>query len=364
MSRRDKGSGSIRKRSDGTWEGRVELEPGPSGQRRRRSVYGKTKGEVQQKIKALLADQEQGVNLAAPRQTVAQFLAYWLQEVVERSTRSKTSQSYEQVVRCYHVPHIGHIQLDKLTPGHVQRMINTLSDTDLSARTVRYALTVLRIALNVAVRQGYVARNVAQFVEPPSAPRFQGKVLSLDQAHALLAQVEGHRFAALYHVAVLRGLRQGELLALRWSDIDWDAGTLRVAQSKSDAGRRTVPLGAALVEKLREHWHWQQEERRIQGLHWHEHGLVFPSNVGTPIVPRNLVRHFKKTLRAAGLPDVRFHDLRHTCATLLAAQGTPPAVAMRILGHSQIAVTMEIYTHAQLEDLRAALDRLDSALGA
>jgi integrase len=364
MKRRDKGAGTLRKRPDGTWEGRVELEPGPNGQRRRRSVYGKTKGEVQQKIRALLSDQEQGVNLAAPRQTVAQFLAYWLEEVVERSTRPKTFQSYEQVVRCYHVPHIGHIQLDKLTPGHVQRMINTLSDTDLSARTVRYALTVLRIALNVAVRQGYIARNVAQVVEPPSVTRFQGQALTPDQAHTLLAHVEGHRLSVLYHVAVFCGLRRGELLTLRWSDIDFDAGTMRVAESKSDAGRRTIPLGPRLIERLREHWRWQQEERRIQGMRWREHGLVFPSNVGTPLSARNLFRHFKDTLRAAGLPDVRFHDLRHTCATLLASAGTPPAVAMRILGHSQIAMTMEVYTHAQLDDMRAALARLDDALGA
>jgi integrase len=134
------------------------------------------------------------------------------------------------------VPHIGHIQLDKLTPGHVQRMINTLSDSDLSPRTARYALTVLRIALNVAVRQGYIARNVAKLVEPPSVQRFQGQALTPDQAHKLLAQLEGHRLVALYHLAVFRGLRRGELVALCWADIDFDAGTMRVAESKSDAG--------------------------------------------------------------------------------------------------------------------------------
>jgi integrase len=356
---RDKGNGTLRKRADGTWEGRVELEPGPNGQRRRKSVYGKTKSEVQQKIKALLAEQEQGVNLAAPRQTMAQFLAYWLENHVARNAKPKTYRSYEQVVRLYLVPHIGHVQLDKLTPGHVQRMVNDLGDTDLAPRTVRYTLTVLGTALTVAVKQGIIGRNVARLVDAPSVPRFEGQALTPDQAETLLAQVEGHRLAALYHVAVFRGLRQGELLSLRWSDVDLKAGTLRVADSKTDAGRRTIPLGAALVQRLEDHWRWQQEERRIQGVNWREHSLVFPSSVGTPIGARNLVRHFKDTLAAAGLPDVRFHDLRHTCATLLAAQGTPPAVAMRILGHSQIAVTMEIYTHAQLDDMRAALDRLD-----
>jgi integrase len=237
------------------------------------------------------------------------------------------------------------------------------------------ALQLLRLDLGIAHR---IDRQHLYFAPQPQRAQ-QGAADRLGQVGLLLrrpvarqrpvpqlidAQVEGHRLEALYHLALSLGLRRGELLALRWSDIDWDAGTLRVAQSKSDAGRRTVPLGAALVERLREHWRWQQEERRIQGMRWREHGLVFPSNVGTPIVPRNLLRHFKDALSAAGLPDVRLHDLRHTCATLLAAQGTPPALAMRILGHSQIAVTMEVYTHAQLDDMRAALDRLATKLGA
>jgi len=357
MKRRDKGNGTLRKRDDGTWEGRIDLGSDPNGKRRRTSVYGKTKGEVQQKIKALLAQQEQGVNLAAPRQTVAQFLAYWFEHHITRTAKPSTHRSYEQVMRLYLVPHIGHIQLDKLTPGHVQQMLNALGDTDLSARTVQYALTVLQGALKVAVRQGYVARNVAQFVDPPSVPRFQGQALSPDQAHTLLAQVEGHRLAALYHVAVLRGLRQGELLALRWSDIDWDAGTLRVAESKSNAGRRTIPLGSALVERLREHWRWQQEERHIQGMCWREHGLVFPSTVGTPLSARNLVRHFKETLRAAGLPDVRFHDLRHTALTRLAENGAPPAVVQAIAGHTTPGLALQVYTHTDLDALRAAFAR-------
>jgi integrase len=247
---------------------------------------------------------------------MAQFLAYWLEHHVTRTAKPKTYRSYEQVVRLYLVPHIGHVQLDKLTPGHLQRMVNDLGDTDLAPRTVRYTLTVLGTALTVAVKQGIVGRNVARLVDAPSVPRFEGQALTPDQAETLLAQVEGHRLAALYHVAVFRGLRQGELLSLRWSDVDLKAGTLRVADSKTDAGRRTIPLGAALVQRLEDHWRWQQEERRIQGVNWREHSLVFPSSVGTPI-------------------------------------------GARILGHSQIAVTMEISTHAQLDDMRAALDRLD-----
>jgi integrase len=363
MKRRDKGAGTLRKRPDGTWEGRVELEPGPNGQRRRRSVYGKTKGEVQQKIKALLAQQEQGVNLAAPRQTVAQFLAEWLAEVVQRKNKPSTHESYSYVVHHHLVPHIGHVQLDALTAAHVRRMVNALSDTELSARTVRYALTVLRIALNRAMKDGRVARNVAQLVDSPAPEPFEGTALTPEQARLLLQQVEGHRLSALYWLAVYRGLRRGELIALRWSDIDLDAGTLRVAESKTKAGRRTIPLSEHLIERLRRHWEWQQEERRFMGTRWREHGRVFPSTVGTPLNGRNVLTHFKAALQAAGLPDVRFHDLRHTCTSILLSEGVPPSVAMRILGHSQMSMTMEVYAHAHLDDMRAGLSRLDTAIG-
>lgn len=364
MKRRDKGTGNIRKRRKGGWEGRITLEPGPDGKQRRKSVYGKTKADVQQKIKALLADQDQGVDLAAPRQTVAQFMTYWLEEIVKRHRRHSTYDNYEQKCRLYIVPHIGHVYLDKLTSAHIQKMVNALSDTHLSPRTVYHALAVLRNALSAAVRQGYIARNVAQLVDTPSVPEFQGRVLTLDQVHTLLAHVETHRLAALYHIAAFRGLRQGELLNLTWADIDFEAKTLRVAQSKSKAGCRTIPLGSRLVERLRDHRRWQQEERRIKGPHWQEHGLVFPSEVGTRLNRHNLNRHLKNVLADAGLPDIGFHDLRRTCVTLLLVEGIPEVIVMRIMGHSQIATTMDIYARAQLDHMRKALDPVDASLGA
>ncbi|NJO84059.1 MAG: tyrosine-type recombinase/integrase [Blastochloris sp.] len=151
------------------------------------------------------------------------------------------------VVRCYIAPAIGHIRLDKLTPAHVQQMVNTLSDSALAPRTVRYALTVLRIVLGLALKQGYVSRNVAQLVDGPRVPRYEGTALTAGQARGLLATVEGHRVAALYHLALFCGLRRGELLALRWGDIDLGAGTLRVRASKTESGKRTIPLLPHLV---------------------------------------------------------------------------------------------------------------------
>jgi integrase len=364
MKRRDKGAGTLYQRSDGTWAGQVELPPGPNGKRRRKSVYGKTKAEVQAKIKAALAEAEQGRDLGAPRKTLAQFLAYWLEEVIKPHRRASTYRMYEQIVRCYITPHLGHHQLDRLTPAQVQQWLNTLQAGDLAPRTIHHALSKLRQALTLATRQGYISRNVAQLVDAPRVPTYQGQSFTVPQAKAFLAATHGHRLAPLYHLALYRGLREGELLALRWADVNLDAGTLRVADAKTPAGERTIPLGADLVRMLREHWAWLQEERLFEGVNWKEHGLVFPTGVGTPMSARNLVRHFKSVLKKAGLPDIRFHDLRHSCATLLAAEGTPPAVAMKILGHSQVSTTLEIYTHADLTAMQEWLTRLDDSLRA
>lgn len=326
MKRRDRGSGGIHKRADGTWEGRVELEPGPNGARRRKSVYGKTKAECQQKIKALLQQQEQGMNIDTPRQTVKQFLAYWLEETVKRRRKHNTYLFYEQKTRLYIIPAIGHIHLDKLTPAHVQKMVNDLHDTGLSAQTVLHTLRTLRTALNVAFRQGYIIRNVAQLVDMPTVEKFHASPLSAEQARRLLQQVETDRLKALYYVALFTGMREGELLDLRWADVDLNSAParIRIKRGKTDSAERTIPLLPRLVVILREHWSWLQEERRLMGVRWKEHGYVFPSIVGTRLGTSSLFKHFKRTLNTAGLPDVRFHDLRHSCASLLAAENVPP----------------------------------------
>jgi integrase len=180
--------------------------------------------------------------------------------------------------------------------------------------------------------------------------------LTQAQAAALLEAVEGHRLEALYHLALALGLRRGELVDLRWADIDLDGATLTVQGGKTAAARRTLPLSAALVERLREHWRRQQAERAALPLTWQEHGRVFASEVGTPLNGRNLYRHFKQLAQRAGLAeDIHFHDLRHTALTRLAERGTPPAVVQAIAGHTTPTLALQVYTHAELDALRAAI---------
>lgn len=242
----------------------------------------------------------------------------------------------------------------------------------LSPRTVQYVRAVLRKALNQALKWGRVPRNVALLVDPPTATKPQIKPLTPEQGRKLLDAARGHRLEALYRVALSLGLRQGEALGLRWEDVDLDAGTLRVAMAlqrrkgvkelvmpKTEQSRRTLPLPAVLVAALRAHRTRQLEERLAVGPMWREHGMVFPSTVGTPLEPRNVTRHFKALLERAGLPNVRFHDLRHSCATLLVAQGVHPRLVMEVLGHSQIHLTMNTYAHVLPEAQREALALMD-----
>lgn len=250
----------------------------------------------------------------------------------------------------YVKPDLGQIQLEKLTPQHVQHFMNVRLASGLSARTVQYARAVLRCALGQALKWGLVARNVATLVDPPRHKQHEIVPLTLDEIKGFLRAISGHRFEAVFYVAIALGLREGEVLGLRWQDVDLKAATLKVNTSlqriegklqlvepKTARSRRTLPLPENVITMLRAHRVRQLEAQILAGSQWQEFGLVFTSNIGTPLIARNVVRDFHKILRKAGLPHHRFYDLRHSCASLLLAQGIGMRTIMEILGHSQIA---------------------------
>lgn len=328
-------------------------------------------------VEVLQVQRQQGVNLALGRQTMAQFLDRWLSDVVASRARVTTHRTYANVIRLRIAPFIGQIQLTRLTAQHVQNMLRALDLSGLSPVTVQRTRDVLRNALNQAVKWDLVPRNVAMLVDPPKVEPRQIRVLSSSEAQRFLAAVQGDRLEALYRVALALGLRQGEALGLRWQDIDLDAGTLRVVMSavrpggggkvimarpKTAKSQRTLPLAPSLITALRQHRVGQAEERLLAGSRWQDHGLVFPSKVGTPLHATNVVHAFHALLEEAGLPRLRFHDLRHSCAPLLAAQGVPARVAMEILGHSNIQTTLNLYTHVLDESKRHAVTLLDALL--
>jgi integrase len=338
-------------------------------------LYGKTRREVQQKLVMALRDLQQGVLPTDDRLTTSQFLDRWLVDVAQPTVRPRTFASYSQTVTLHLKPSLGRTPVSKLRPDQVQTFLNAKLASGLSPRSVGIIHAVLRQALNQALRWGIVHRNVATLVTPPSVPRARIQPLDPQQARLFLDAVQGDRLDALYSVAVALGLRLGEILGLRWSDVDLETGTIRVAQAlqrvggrltfvepKSERSRRTIPMPPLVARALRAHRSRQLEERLAGGPAWNEFDLVFTTTVGTPLDARNVTRRFQSALELAGLPRLRFHDLRHTCATLLLAEGVPARVVMETLGHSQISLTMNTYAHVLPPLQRQAAERMEALL--
>ena len=373
--RRGRNEGSVFQRADGRWCAQLDLG-WRGGRRARKYIYGDTAAEVQRALLKARADHSQGLPVAPGRQTVEQFLRDWLENSVKPSVRPTTYRSYEQTVRNHLIPELGRLPLSKLEPQNVRVMLNRrLADGGLSARSVAYLRVVLRAALNQARKWNLVARNVAEVVDPPRCERFRIEPLTPDQASTLLETAKGDRLEALYAVAMACGLRMGEILGLRWQDIDLEHGRMTVSQAlhrqkgrglilaetKTDRSRRTIGLPAPLVTALRVHRVRQLQERLAAGAQWREQSFVFASRVGTALEPRNLHRAFKRMLKRAGLPDIRFHDLRHSAASLMLAQGVPLRVVMEVLGHSSISLTANTYSHVMpslVEDATAKVANL------
>jgi integrase len=251
-------------------------------------------------------------------------------------------------------------------------------ESGLSARTVQYCHAVLRSALSKAEKDGLVSRNVAKLAEPPSKES-PGKVepLTAEEARKLLVAVKGHRLEALYSVALAVGLRRGEALGLEWSAVDLENGTVSITQTvkrikakglliersgKTQKSLRTIPLPLFAIRVLAEHKALLAKERSFAGELWKEHGLVFSTKTGTTIEPRNLVRHFHATLALVKVDRCRFHDLRHTAASLLIAQGATLHEVKEILGHTQIRLTADLYGHAYMAAKREVVSRMDAVL--
>jgi integrase len=377
MSPRSRGEGSIYKRTDGRWAGATYVH-NRTGGRQRRQVYGKSKEEVAAKLAELRVMTANGIPAAAVKWTVRTYGDHWLTHVAAPSVKPSTLSNYQWVLTSHVYPVVGSVRLTALAPMHVRQMLLAVLEKGSSPRTAQLSKAVLRAMLAEAMRDQLVQRNVAMLVRGPRVERQEVQPWSAAEATAFLASVRDHRLAALFTVGVALGLRKGELLALRWTDVDLEDGSLRVSRTvqrrgsgigliegspKSARSRRTVPLPAVCLEALQRHRVQQARDRLAAGDGWTDCGLVFASARGTVIEPRNLNRLFDELSAQAGLRRLRFHDLRHTCASLLLAQGVQPRVVMEILGHSQLSITTDLYSHVMPTALRGAADLLDQALG-
>jgi integrase len=371
VANRGQGEGSIYRRADGRWCAAVRLEGGG-----RRVFYGRTRREAADKLHTAMEARLRGANLATAGLTTAIFLERWLRESVAPKVRPKTYDGYESLVRLHIVPVVGQIPLEKLGPQEVQTLLNRKVVEGLAPKTVLYMRGVLRTALNRAVRWGLVTRNAAALTDPPRYTPREVRYLQLDEIRLLLDIIKGDRLEALFIAAIALGMRQGELLGSRWSDVDLDAarwhvrrqlqrraGIVTYTEPKTARGRRTLDVPASLVAALRSHRARQLEERLVAGNQWRDADLVFSTPRGGPLIGTQVTKHLQQLAKTAKIRGLRFHDLRHTCATLLLAQQVPARVVMELLGHSQISLTMNLYSHVIPALRKEAAERMEVALG-
>lgn len=376
MARRGHNEGSIYKRSDGRWVASLTLGDG-SG--KRREFYGKTRQEVARRLAAAKRDLDAGIPLGDESQTVGKYLDSWLTAVRPPRVDERTWMGYEQHVRNHLGPGLGAVRLSRLTAQAVQEFYGEKLQGGLASTTVHHIHATLHAALEAAVRLGVVGRNVTDYVDAPPVRTKEMRPLSRDESRALLAASTSHRLEAFFVLALATGMREGELMALTWANVDAEASVVRVRQSvqrpkgggwrfkvpKTKRSRRQIAVSDEVMAALHAHRSRQLQERLLVGPAWTDLDLVFPSMVGTPLSPRTLLyRTFRPLLVKAGIADpagVRIHDLRHTAATLALGGRVNPKVVSEMLGHASVAITLDLYSHVvpdMQQDAAAVMGRL------
>lgn len=372
--RRGSGEGSIYQRKDGRWAASISL-----GGLKRKTIYAKTRREVQDLLHKALHEQKQGLLVTGPRQPLKQYLKQWLEEIHKASIRPRTYERYEEIIRLHLVPTLGYVPIQKLSPQQVQALLARKLTEGFAPKTVSCIYGVLHTALKDAVRWELVGRNVCDLVTAPRKVDHEIQPLTPRQIRLFLEAVKGHRFEALFTLALATGMRQGELLGLKWQDIDLAGNTLQVrriqsrvprllgkgyveAETKTRKSRRSILIAGFALDALKAHQLRQQELRARVGDRWQARDLVFCTRRGTPLNPSHIRDALREVLEQAHLPLIRFHDLRHSTATFLLSLKVQPKVVQEILGHSQISMTMDIYSHVLPTMQKEAMDQLSKAL--
>lgn len=395
--RRTPGEDSIYQRaSDDRWMAEIRLgfkpngrphikylsEPGfPNDTRPNRKRNTEARNRLLQRMDEARHQLRQGLPAQDDALTVSRYLAQWLEARVKPSKRETTYEGYESAIRVHIIPALGRKYLTKLTPLDVQQMLTRVVEGGGSPTTAKNVRGVLRKALNDAIKDGLLIRNVVTLTEMPRQIVYQAKPLTMDEIPRFMTIIRGHRLAALWTTLVTLGLRAGEAYGLRWRDVDLDTGdlTIRVqmqrtgtppvakfVEPKTHRSRRALPIPDNVRNALLEHHRRQEREQIVAGDRWKGaewDDLVFSTTIGTPLDPSNVLKQFRELLDVAGIdPKLRVHDLRHTAGSMLARLGVAPRDAQAILGHASITTTLSVYTHASSEDVRAAMARYGIAL--
>lgn len=360
--RRANREGSIFKEgSSDFWCAEITL---PNGKRRRK------RSKKQKVVKDWLLEQRtalrSGLLLPDEKVSFGNYLDRFLADVAAPTLKPKTVDSYRWLINLHIKPNLGKIALTKLRPDHLQSLYAKKLDEGLSKRTVQHMHAVIRRSLNQALKWGLIYRNPATLVTAPTPDKRTPSTLTEAQARLFLASVEAHRWYPIYVLAITTGMRQGEILGVHWEDVDLEQGTLSIqhtiqnlrgriiqGEPKTSGSRRKIALPEYTKAVLRQH---QDKTAETEGL-------LFTTSSGRPVSPRNVIRHFHRALEKAGLPRMRFHDLRHTAATLLLKEKVHPKVVQEMLGHSTITLTLDTYSHILPDIQQEAADKMDKLFG-
>ena len=394
--------------ADGRWAAELTSGYDGRGRQQRPRVYGRTQTDALAKLSELKTRLAQGLPPKPERQTVAQFLNTWLDTVCPTNAGEKTQRTYRDLAEDHIIPALGRIELSKLGPQHVQQFIKDMLKKSkpprrknknaegsvesqamvppappvcYSTSTVKHCRDALRAALNVAMEWNLVSRNVAALAKIKSRKR-KPHIYDESQARIFLDAISGDRLEALFWLALCLGPREGELLGLQWPDFDFEKRTVKILRSlqrikrkgektghlelietKTEDSDRSDCLPQIVLEKLLTHRSRQEEERKLAGSAWHDTGMVFNTRKGTLLDPRNMLREYYRLRDRAQLPKIRFHDLRHSAATILKMAGIPDEAIQKLLGHKSVRTTQEIYMHLTGGAEKRAADKMDEIFG-
>jgi integrase len=352
-SKRGNNEGSIYKRKDGRWCAQVSLNG------RRLTKYAKTQKECRDWVNQTLNKIDHGLTFTGAQISLAQYMEGWIAGKA-LARRPSTVENYRKYMRMYILPALGRMRLDAITPAHVRQLYLQMQMDSRGARTIQLVHATLHCAYGQAVKEGLVGRNPLDAVERPKVETKQYEIFTEEQTRIFMAAAKGHPLEALFFLALTTSMRKGEILGLMWTDVDWEKSTLRVERqlqpvsfegsalvpTKTKAGRRTIMIGKVAIALLKEHREKQELQKALAGDRWKEHGMIFTTSIGTYIDQTKVSRAFKQILQDAGLPDRRFHDLRHTAISIQLDHGIPVNTVQSRAGHSKASVTTDIYGHA------------------
>lgn len=371
-------SGQVVKRGDRKYLVRVSLGKGADCKRKyyNKTING-TKKEAEAFKNKILHQVDTGTFYEPSREYFRDFIDNWFKTVARDRVSDKTLRGYEQSTRLYLIPNLGTTQLERITPEQIQKLYYEMREKGLSSSTIKNVHAVLNSALKQAVRWGKINRNPAALVDLPRNKKTEMKVLNQEEAKRFLDTAIYNRLKSLFSLLITTGMRPGEALALKWNDIDFENNRITINKSlsrvdgkwslkepKTSHGRRTIPVPSEVMKDIKEHKELQDHEKvGLKTNDYSDHDFVYATKTGEPFNDRNIIsQYFKPLLKNAGLPDIRLYDLRHTCATLLLSAGVNPKIVSERLGHADVSLTLNTYSHVLPDMQESAAKKIEGML--